>query len=138
MFASAHQIIGESYAYKGDYERALSSYQSAAKVAALGREDHEQLADRGFALARAGRSREAQRVLAELLERHRRNPKGVAANIATIYVALGQSEPAFMWLAKAVELRDPEIGTGKSIHGGIRFARTGGLPICSGRSAFSG
>jgi tetratricopeptide (TPR) repeat protein len=109
-FASAHQIIGECHAYKGEYDRALTSYQQAARVAALGREDHEQLADRGFALARAGRPREAQRILAELMERHKRSPKGVSANIATVYVALGQIERAFTWLGRAVELRDPEIG----------------------------
>ena len=109
-FASAHQIIGEAYSYKRDYHRALASFEMAVKAGALGREDHEQMADKGFALAMSGRGREAMEVLAELLARHRRNPKGVSANIATVYTALGSTELAFTFLSQALELRDSEIG----------------------------
>jgi tetratricopeptide (TPR) repeat protein len=109
-FASAHQIIGEASAYKGDYVRALTSYEMASKVGALGREDHEQLADRGFALAMSGRRREAEQVAAELLQRYQRNPRGVAANIATIYVAIGETDLAFKWLSEGLVRQDPELG----------------------------
>jgi len=109
-YATAHQVIGEAYSYKREYDRAIAAFQMAAKVGALGREDHEQQADLGYALAMAGRSGEATTVVNGLLDRQRRNPRGIAANIATIYAALRSTDLAFMWLDRAVELRDSEVG----------------------------
>lgn len=109
-FSTAHQSIGEAYAYKKDHDRAIASYQMAAKVGTVGREDHEQQADLGYALAMAGRRLEATKVLSVLLQRERQNPLGIAANIATVHAALGHRDLAFTWLAKAFERGDLEIG----------------------------
>jgi len=127
-YSAAHQVIGEAYCYKGEYDRALESYRHAASVAAVAREDNEQRADIGYALALSGRRADADAVLTELLRRDKTTPRSTAANIATLYVALGKLDLAFRWLTVAVERRDPEIGYLKvdprwdRLRGDTRFA----------------
>jgi hypothetical protein len=58
----------------------------------------------GFLFARAGRTDEARRVLAVVLDRARRT-EGHAFDVATIYAGLGAREEAFSWLDKALEER---------------------------------
>ena len=58
----------------------------------------------GFLFARAGRTAEARRVLASVLDRARRT-EGHAFDVATIYAGLGAKDEAFSWLDKALEER---------------------------------
>jgi hypothetical protein len=58
----------------------------------------------GFLLARAGRTDEARRILAALLDRARR-VEGNAFNVATVYAGLAENEQAIAWLGKAFDER---------------------------------
>jgi TolB-like protein/Flp pilus assembly protein TadD len=56
----------------------------------------------GHTLARAGRRDEAQRILAELLERRQRAGSG-AFEVAVVYAGLGDSDQAFTWLDRSID-----------------------------------
>jgi len=58
----------------------------------------------GFVLARAGKTTEAQRVLASLLDRSQRRGD-LAGEIATVYAGLGDREKAWTWLEQARDRR---------------------------------
>jgi len=62
----------------------------------------------GHALAAAGRRDDALKLLRELEERYARGV-GAAANIASIYIGLGEKEKAYEWLDKAFNERDVEV-----------------------------
>lgn len=55
----------------------------------------------GYMLGRGGRTDEARRILAALLDRARRT-NGGAFHVAIVYAGLGEKDPAFTWLDKAV------------------------------------
>jgi tetratricopeptide (TPR) repeat protein len=55
----------------------------------------------GYMLARGGRTDEARRILAALLDRSRRI-NGGAFDVATVYAGLGDKDQAFRWLEKSV------------------------------------
>ena len=59
---------------------------------------------RGYVLARAGRTDEAQQVLATLLERSRR-VDDASFEIALVYAGLGANDRAFEWIDRAIEQR---------------------------------
>lgn len=92
----AHTILGWAYEQKGlsdavaEYEKAVAlSGGMVMNVAALAH---------GF--ARFGRTQEAHAVLAQLLER-RKSSYVSAYDIATIHIALGDHDAAFLWLDEA-------------------------------------
>jgi tetratricopeptide (TPR) repeat protein len=58
----------------------------------------------GYMLGRAGRTDEARRILAAMLERSRRI-NGDAFDVAIVYAGLGENDQAFTWLEKAVDDR---------------------------------
>jgi TolB-like protein/DNA-binding SARP family transcriptional activator/Flp pilus assembly protein TadD len=58
----------------------------------------------GYMLARAGRTDEARRILAALLDRSRRI-NGGAFEVAMVYAGLGENDQAFRWLDRAVDDR---------------------------------
>jgi len=55
----------------------------------------------GYMLARAGRTDEARRILAAMLDRSRRITGG-AFDVATVYAGLGENDQAFRWLDKSL------------------------------------
>jgi hypothetical protein len=55
-------------------------------------------------LARGGRTDEARRILAAMLDRSRRTNR-VAFDVALVYAGLGEKDQAFAWLDKAVDDR---------------------------------
>jgi Flp pilus assembly protein TadD len=62
-----------------------------------------------YAYAASGRKEEALKILADLESRHEQNPSA-DANIALIYVGLGDQDQAMAWLNKAYEARfNPSI-----------------------------
>jgi DNA-binding SARP family transcriptional activator len=58
----------------------------------------------GYTLGRAGRTEEARRILAVMLDRARRT-KGGAFDVALLYAGLGENDQAFTWLDKSVDDR---------------------------------
>jgi hypothetical protein len=58
----------------------------------------------GYMLGRAGRTDEARRILAAMLERSRRINED-AFDVAIVYAGLGDNDQAFAWLDKAVDDR---------------------------------
>ena len=62
----------------------------------------------GWSLARAGRADEARGLLAELEQRSRTGYVAPTA-LAAIHLGLGETDQAFEWLDKAIDLRDPLI-----------------------------
>jgi len=58
----------------------------------------------GYVLGRGGRTEEARRILAEMLDRSRRTHGG-AFDVALVYIGLADNDQAFAWLNKAVDDR---------------------------------
>ena len=58
----------------------------------------------GYMLGRGGRTAEARRMLAALLDRSRRIHGG-AFNVALVYAGLGDNDQAFTWLDRSVDDR---------------------------------
>src|SRR5437764_13711650 len=58
----------------------------------------------GYVLGRGGRTEEARRILAEMLDRSRRRNGGAFA-VALVSIGLADSDQAFAWLNKAVDDR---------------------------------
>jgi hypothetical protein len=90
----------------------------------------------GYTYAAAGKKGEALRVLQELLEPAKRKFV-LSVDVAIIYAAMGERDPAFQWLDKALE--DGSLGSASlkldpildGLRGDPRFAdllRRTGLP----------
>jgi TolB-like protein/Tfp pilus assembly protein PilF len=104
-FAMAHAMLGLSYAYQGMHERAVA-HMMRARSASGARPDL--IALHGYALARAGREREALAAL-DYLHRHP-GPGGASPFLlAVVYVGLEDQDRAFDWLHKAVLTRAWEL-----------------------------
>jgi DNA-binding winged helix-turn-helix (wHTH) protein/tetratricopeptide (TPR) repeat protein len=90
-YGPAHSILGHCYLALGRYDQAVDEHRRSGNTGG----------NLGFALARAGRRAEAERVLASLQERYART-RGGAGEIAQVYIGLGDLEVAFAWLSQAV------------------------------------
>ena len=90
----AGSIAAECYARKGMWGEAIAELQpSFANTGPRGRALY------AYLLARAGRTKEAQGILAALLTRSKYG--GDPGAIATVYVGLGEKDQALDWLARA-------------------------------------
>jgi eukaryotic-like serine/threonine-protein kinase len=102
QFWPLHLFLGETYEQQGLYPQALAELRKAQgptqqATAAIGR-----------LYAISGKKSEAEKILAELLERA--NTGYIPPSyIAGIYVALGDKDQAFAWLEKAYTARDSQI-----------------------------
>ena len=104
-FVRAHVILARVYELKQEYQQSLEVLQRAA---ALSNDDPVVLFAQAHALAVAGKTREAIKVL-ETLEALAGSHYVSACQIATIYIALGRPDVAFKWLDQALENRDVEL-----------------------------
>jgi tetratricopeptide (TPR) repeat protein len=102
-FPEGNRYLARSYAQLGDYPHALSAIQRAA--AASGLAEH---GDLGWILARMGRTREADSVLAVTRTQaaHGYVPSGT---FALIHLGLRNTDSAFFWLRRAATEVDPPI-----------------------------
>jgi TolB-like protein/DNA-binding SARP family transcriptional activator len=94
----ARSIAAQCYARKQMWPEAIGEMQH---MPAAGRGGQALL---GYMLARGGRTSEARRILAGLLDRSSKM-HGDSFEIATVYAGLGENEQAFAWLDKAVDDR---------------------------------
>lgn len=95
----AGDFAAQCYARKRMWPEAIAEAQRGASAAGFRRQGLV-----GFLLARAGRTDEARRILAALLDRARR-VEGNAFNVATVYAGLAENEQAIAWLGKAFDER---------------------------------
>jgi serine/threonine-protein kinase len=108
-FSYFDDSLAAAYRERGDLTKAIELYEKSESVT------HVHRPGLAIAYARAGRTDDARRVLAELIERSKTHY--VAADgIASIYVALGENDEAFRWLDRAVDEHSaPLEGIGQRI-----------------------
>jgi len=105
-FAVAHYVLGQAFEQKHMHEEAIAEFQRAIEISG-----HSGVFDSGLAhaLAISGRQEEATKIAKDLESRNDRNPSA-EANIALIYVGLGDQDRAMIWLDKAYDARfNPSI-----------------------------
>jgi TolB-like protein/Flp pilus assembly protein TadD len=99
-FVRAHYLLGRTYLEKGMYNQAVQELQKATD---LSRGNAVYLAGLGCGYAKSGKTREAMRILDELVEMRSSQAYVPPYDIALVLVALGQQDSAFTWLEKAFE-----------------------------------
>jgi TolB-like protein/DNA-binding winged helix-turn-helix (wHTH) protein/Tfp pilus assembly protein PilF len=105
-FGGTHVMLGRVYVAQGLPDRALGALERAKAL--LGPRP-DVIATTAYALARAGRAREALATLDEL--RRIAKPGDPAPfRIAYVHIGLGETGRAFEWLQKAIEARDWQMG----------------------------
>jgi len=93
-YDAAYQTLAQCYEGKGDLKEAIEAYLRSPRSPG----------NLGHAYAVAGRTSEAQRVLADLQQRYQRTGDG-SAQIAMVYIGLGDFDHAFEWLDTAYRRR---------------------------------
>jgi TolB-like protein/DNA-binding winged helix-turn-helix (wHTH) protein/Flp pilus assembly protein TadD len=105
-FAVAHYQLGQALAQKHLHEEAIAEFQRAIELSG-----HSGAFDSNLAhvYAVSGRKLEAENIIKDLEARPDKNPS-IDANIALVYVGLGDHDQAMIWLNKAYEARfNPSI-----------------------------
>jgi TolB-like protein/Tfp pilus assembly protein PilF len=100
-----HLRLGLVRLQQQHYAEAIEELQTAARLA---NHSTETLAALGTAYAAAGTSGEARRIAAEL-EQCQPEHYVLPYNIAKIYAALGEKDPAFAWLERAYQEGNPDL-----------------------------
>ena len=102
--ALAHALLGLTYISKGMPDRAVAEAQTARALSPR----PDVMAFRGYILARAGRTREAQTAIDDL---HRLAKPGSPSPflVALVYTGLEDHDRAFEWLGKAADARAWEM-----------------------------
>jgi TolB-like protein/DNA-binding winged helix-turn-helix (wHTH) protein/Flp pilus assembly protein TadD len=105
-FAIGHYELGQALEQKHMHDEAISEFQRAIELAGHSGAFDSNL---GYAYAVSGRKEEAIKIVNDLEARHDQNPSA-DANIALIYVGLGDRDQAMIWLDKAYQARfNPSI-----------------------------
>jgi len=93
----AHQTLAVAYACQGRYADGIAALQPLKGIPFM-------RAQLGYIYGKAGKKKEAQEILVELLERSK---KGYFSPfyIAMIYAGQGNNDKAFAWLEKSIESR---------------------------------
>jgi TolB-like protein/Flp pilus assembly protein TadD len=100
-FAVGHFELGQAFVQKKLYDGAIAELRRAIELSGHSGAFESNLAHVYGVL---GRKEEAARTLRDLEARHNENPS-VAADIALVYVGLGDPDQAMMWLNRAYEAR---------------------------------
>ena len=101
-FGPAHVMLGRVYVAKGAPDRAVEELERAQSL--MGRRP-DVVTPYAYALARAGREREARTMLDGLRQLSKPRP-AAPFRVAMVHIALGETDRAFEWLEKALETRD--------------------------------
>lgn len=104
-YQQAHRRLGSAYAGVGRFEEAIAEHQIVVKLSG---NNPSSLGTLAQIYAKAGRHAEARRILGDLLmlARTRYISPGV---FASIYLALGEADPAFPWIERAYRERSNYI-----------------------------
>jgi TolB-like protein/DNA-binding winged helix-turn-helix (wHTH) protein/Tfp pilus assembly protein PilF len=105
-FALAHYQLGQAYEQKRLHPQAIAEFERAIELAGHNVAFDSNLA---FAFANSGRRDEALAIAASMRARNDQNPTALA-NLALIYVGLGEPDEAMIWLNRAYAARfNPSI-----------------------------
>jgi TolB-like protein/DNA-binding winged helix-turn-helix (wHTH) protein/Tfp pilus assembly protein PilF len=105
-FAVAHYQLGQALEQKHMHDEAIAEFQRAIELSGHTGAFDSNLA---YVYAVSGRKEEAMKIVKDLEARHDQHPSA-AANIALIYVGLGDQDQAMFWLNEAYEARfNPSI-----------------------------
>ena len=105
-FAIGHYELGQAFEQKHMHDQAIAEFQKAIEISG-----HSGVFDSSLAYVYAvlGRKEEAIKIAKDLEAHHDQNPSA-EANIALIYVGLGDQDQAMIWLNKGYEARfNPSI-----------------------------
>jgi TolB-like protein/DNA-binding winged helix-turn-helix (wHTH) protein/Tfp pilus assembly protein PilF len=97
----AHWMLGHTYACSGRFAEGV---EAAEKAVELSKRTPGALGILGFTYGLAGRKDDAKKILDELLDLNNRRYVTPAA-IAWVYISLGDTDRAFVWLEKAYQER---------------------------------
>jgi TolB-like protein/Flp pilus assembly protein TadD len=100
-FAVTHYGLGKALMQKHMHDAAISAFRRAID---LGGQSVAFASDLAYALAASGRTTEAVQIASDLQAQHKRNPSA-DANIALIFVGLGDNDQAMSWLGRAYRAR---------------------------------
>ena len=100
-FAVGHYELGQALAQKNLHDEAIVEFQRAIELSGHSGAFNSYL---GYAYAMSGREEEAIKIVDDLQARHDQNPSA-DADIALIYVGLGDRDQAMIALNKAYEAR---------------------------------
>jgi TolB-like protein/DNA-binding winged helix-turn-helix (wHTH) protein/Tfp pilus assembly protein PilF len=98
-FAVAHYELGQAFEQKRMHDEAIAEFQKAIELSGHSGAFDSNL---GYAYAVSGRKEEATKIVKSLEARHDQNPSA-DANVALIYLGLGDQDQAMNWLNKAYE-----------------------------------
>jgi len=105
-FAVAHYQLGQVFEQKHMHDEAIAEFQRAIELSGHSGAFDSNLA---YVYAMSGRKREAKNIVKDLEAQPDKNPS-TDANIALVYVGLGNHDQAMVWLNKAYEARfNPSI-----------------------------
>jgi TolB-like protein/DNA-binding winged helix-turn-helix (wHTH) protein/Flp pilus assembly protein TadD len=105
-FAVAHYQLGQALAQEHLYAEAIAEFQRAIEISGHSGAFDANLA---YVYAVSGRQGEAKNIIKDLEAGPNKNPS-IDANIALVYVGLGDHDQAMIWLNKAFEARfNPSI-----------------------------
>jgi TolB-like protein/DNA-binding winged helix-turn-helix (wHTH) protein/Flp pilus assembly protein TadD len=105
-FAAAHYQLGQAFTQKQMHVEAIAEFQRAIELSGHSPAFDSNLA---YVYAVSGRKREAENIVKDLEARPHQN-RSTDANIALVYVGLGDHDQAMTWLNKAYEARfNPSI-----------------------------
>ena len=90
--------LGLAYVQKGSFDRGISLIEKASEIEGSTPSTKNDLA---YAYEKAGRRKDVERVLTELLEMRKESQRAAPA-IAGVYATLGDYNKAFEWLEKAI------------------------------------
>jgi TolB-like protein/DNA-binding winged helix-turn-helix (wHTH) protein/Flp pilus assembly protein TadD len=100
-FAVGHYELGQALAQQHMYDEAIAEFQRAI---ALSRHSVLFWANLGYVYAVSGRKAEAMKIIDDLQTQYDQDPSA-GADLALIYVGLGDHDEAMNWLNKAYEER---------------------------------
>ena len=100
-FAVGRYELGQAFVQKYMYDEAIAEFQRAIELSGHSGAFDSNLA---HAYAVSGRKGKAMKIVKALEARHDQNPSA-GADIALIYVGLGDQDQAMIWLNKAYEAR---------------------------------
>jgi eukaryotic-like serine/threonine-protein kinase len=96
-FWDAHWDLGTAYVQKGELAKGIAELE---KAVGLSHNSAATLSSLGYALGLAGKRHEAEQVLRMLHQRAQHEPVA-AEEIAMVYIGLGDSNNALLWLEQA-------------------------------------
>ncbi|TLZ24136.1 MAG: tetratricopeptide repeat protein, partial [Gammaproteobacteria bacterium] len=105
-FAVAHYQLAQAFEQKHMHDEAIAEFQRAIELSGHSGAFDSNLA---YVYAVSGRKREAENIVKDLEAQPDKNPS-TDANIALVYVGLGDHDQAMVWLNKAYKARfNPSI-----------------------------